>query len=467
LSSSVGDLISALNVGMTFRTLYFQEHPKVQRAAEEFVQILHELLEEREKDKLFLGIARQKLVVDGRPLLGATILARRLIDLSDRLCCGGFSFHKTVTIAEVLELISVHADIREKMASLEAARSRLASRGIKGIELSPPFGDASWAGNKVVPVGPEAFAAEKESLVFDAEDLRINVQSYQAMMATVEAAHEKATRGEEIDANVARGRAEDLVLKADDIHGLMHLSNYPDYDSYTIGHSVRVALLSVLVGSHCGYPRELLVELGTAGLLHDVGKSQIPHEVLFKNGALSEDERRIMSRHPLIGGQLLIESRNAGRLCVGAAFGHHIRFDRTGYPPLRPWAKTGKLTALVQVCDVFEALTAIRPYKRSLSPKEAYEIILRDGNAFDPAAVKVFCSAIGFYPPGARVELSDGSQGLVMKAGKSMSRPLVRINVDHEGHALPLEQSTAVDLSSPDHRTLRVRRIVPLEEVAA
>jgi HD-GYP domain-containing protein (c-di-GMP phosphodiesterase class II) len=271
-----------------------------------------------------------------------------------------------------------------------------------------------------------------------------------------------AARGGTIDVAGARTRAEGIVGSSDGrkLHELLTFAQYSDFDAYTIGHSVRVALLVTLVTERLGLERELMVEISAAALLHDVGKSQIPQEILYKSGPLTDDERRVISMHPRFGGEILLESREANPWSVCAAYGHHVRHDRRGYPTLPRWAQTSRATALIQVCDVFEALTAVRPYKPPLTPHEAYAIMLRDQKAFDPSALKAFVRAIGLYPPGSRVVLSDGREGIVRRAGEAMARPALEIRKLADGTALPFDASPLLDLGDPANAALTIQQIV-------
>jgi HD-GYP domain-containing protein (c-di-GMP phosphodiesterase class II) len=199
---------------------------------------------------------------------------------------------------------------------------------------------------------------------------------------------------------------------------------------------------------HLNLPTHTLTELGTAGLLHDVGKSKIPREILFKPARLDDEERAVMSQHPRLGAQLLAAHPHAGAMSIGAAFGHHLRRDRRGYPSIGSWHPVGKATALMHVCDVFEALTAVRPYKPALTPRRAFEIMLRDSGAFHPGALAVLLRCMGLYPPGSRVLLSSGERGTVVAAGADIERPRLQLTHDVRGCALPAEAQRELDLAT-------------------
>src|SRR6185295_11303108 len=115
----------------------------------------------------------------------------------------------------------------------------------------------------------------------------------------------------------------------------------------------------------------------------------------------------------------------------------------------RPWARRSRVTALVQVCDVFEALTAIRPYKPALTPARALEIMLADRGAFDPWAFSALVATVGLYPPGSRVRLDTGEQATVVRAGAHVARPVVELTRGTDGRALSAVDRLVLDLSEP------------------
>jgi HD-GYP domain-containing protein (c-di-GMP phosphodiesterase class II) len=355
--------------------------------------------------------------------------------------CGGFMFRRGVSEQELIAFFALAGAVRAKSESLDEARQLLRSRGVFGIELSPPYGTPGWFGGNSAPV-EEVVAAEV------IRGLGGSVPAFQRLREAVESAHDAAERNLEVDVAGSRGTIESLLdAMADDAAQVLHFARYPDFASYTVGHSVRVALLMLLVGRRLGLEERLLVEVGTAGLLHDVGKSKIPHEVLFKRGRLDDEERKIIATHPIIGANILLATQDAPPLGIAAAFGHHLRHDRGGYPHFAPWGARGRVTALVHVCDVFEALTAVRPYKPPLSPQRAFEIMLSDPGTFDPSAFAAFVSAVGLYPPGSRVRLTTGEEGFVLRVGPDPTKPVIELTRGKDGTTLPKSDRVAIDLA--------------------
>jgi putative nucleotidyltransferase with HDIG domain len=454
MDSNLDKLVILLSRGLSQRRLYFAEHPKVEACARELVDQLHPLLDELHQDFVFIGVVEGKLVFNGRFLVGPSITGGSLVKLSNQLHCGGFTFRRATTAAEALALFTLAAELRDPTADLAESRQLLASRGITNIELAAAYHDGG------------GLAMEEDQAIWQGRDaggreLPSPVLVYQALFDVVTTAHGNAALDQNLDIDSARSVSEHLLQSTrGSFTDLMQLVHYPDFDTYTVGHSVRVATLAVYAGDKLGLANEQLLDLGTAGLLHDVGKSKIPDEILFKRGKLDDDEFKVMKSHAALGAEILMEHKRTTPMDVAAAWGHHLRHDGGGYPERPPWAVRNPVTALLQVCDVFEALTAIRPYKPPMTPRKAYDIMLKDRGAFAPALLGAFISALGLYPPGNHVRLSDGSFGTVVNAGIDIERPVVQLTHDAAGRYLGESDRRIVDLGAGNEARLEVRELV-------
>ena len=468
MSTSFSDLIILLASGIGQRRLYFDGHPKVRALAGDFATRLEARLAESEERAFFFGVLNGKFIRDGRFLVGPSIAGRSLIDCSERLGCGGFVFHRNVTAAEVESFFRVAAELRDQMRQLEDSIALLHANGIQGIELTPYFRQAE-AGQAVEQLDYKSIDPSLVQFDFSENDedgdgglgrsihadLAPLLPIFQSMYETVSSNHVAAGRDQELDLDRPRAIGEQLQVRADrETMDIMNLMRYPDYDSYTIGHSVRVSTLALTVGREIGWPQHMLGELATAGLLHDIGKAKVPDEVLYKPGKLNDEERALAESHAELGAQLLIARGDVSPLVIAGAWGHHIRQDGGGYPKMPAWAPRSPIAALIQVCDVFEALTAARPYKNPLPPRRAFEIILKDRAAFHPNALMALVRAIGLYPPGSEVVLNDGSRGYVVARGARWDSPLVRVTRDKAGHHLERDDQFLIDLN--DNRKLEV-----------
>tara|TARA_R110002096_G_scaffold23300_18_gene74189 strand:- start:1472 stop:2221 length:750 start_codon:yes stop_codon:yes gene_type:complete len=199
-----------------------------------------------------------------------------------------------------------------------------------------------------------------------------------------------------------------------------------------------------------GASREQLVRVGGAALMHDIGKSKVPQEILFKQGRLTKEEWHWMAQHPRLGAQILIEQHESvDPRAIGAAFCHHMGADGGGYPdPLLPTPPSAT-SRLIRVCDVFEALTAVRPYKRAMNPIEAFAIMFRNENDFDPHWLRRFANTLGLFPTGTRVQMQDGAEALVVKQTSDIRRPIIKLLTSAAGEALVSDQPDTLATGVP------------------
>jgi HD-GYP domain-containing protein (c-di-GMP phosphodiesterase class II) len=445
--AKLNTLLLLLCRGISTRKLYFLSHPNVVEFSRKFMASLEDFCRETGREKLFIGVVNDQLVFEGRVLVGPSIMGRQLIDFAGRLHCGGFSFFRRLTEKEFGSLLDLTSELTQPLAGLDEARALLQSRGITNIEIARQYLGSLQPGE-----GEEAWQGQDTGQVLQSPTL-----VYQALFDAVSRAHSSAAAGSVIDVDRTRNVSEYLLhFTKTRFSDVMQYVHYPDYDSYTVGHSVRVATLAVFVAWAFGWNRELLLALGTAGLLHDVGKGKISQEILFKGGRLTEEEMEEVRLHPRLGAEILLAQKHTTPLDISAAWGHHIRQDGGGYPPQAPWMVRHPIIALLQICDVFEALTAARPYKAQLSPREAFGIMMADLPAFQPSLLASFIHVIGIYPPGNIVTLSDGSRGTVAWVGPCIDRPTVSITHDPSGQQLLPADAMQIDLSSERYGHLSV-----------
>jgi putative nucleotidyltransferase with HDIG domain len=437
MEQQLSDLIILLANGISQRRMYFDDHPRVVATAGEVAAGLNAVMAKSDGGAFSFGVFNGKFVRNGHYLVGPSIAGRALIDFAEQLGCGGFSFRPPLDPDHVTTFFRLGAARLEKPANLAQAQALLAANGIGHILLAALLQED--AGHADGGAGADALDLAVEFAPL--------LQVYQSMYETVSANALAVHRGGAVDLVHARDTGLQLIGLADQgTLDVMQFMRYPDYDSFTIGHSVRVAALSTMVGRKLGWPTEVLAELTTAGLLHDVGKSRVPEEILFKPGKLDPDERRVMESHPTAGAQILLESGEKNPLVVSAAWGHHLRHDGGGYPSMPDSYRPGAVAELVHVCDVFEALTACRPYKSSLTPRKAYEIMLQDAAAFHPRLLAELVTTMGLYPPGSVVHLSDRSTAVVVSRGPTLDHPCVRVTCDADGQPIPRDLQPAIDL---------------------
>jgi HD-GYP domain-containing protein (c-di-GMP phosphodiesterase class II) len=197
-------------------------------------------------------------------------------------------------------------------------------------------------------------------------------------------------------------------------------------DEYTYFHSVAVCALMVNVGRQLGMEEPELHQMGLAGLLHDMGKVIVPEEVLNKPGSLSDAEFALVRTHPEHGHNLLRETGEVPDLALNVCLHHHERMDGRGYPYGLSADKLDTAARLGAICDVYDALTANRPYKDAWTPIETISAMQSWNGHFDPDLLFRFMQSVGVFPTGMLVRLRSNRLGIVLEAGRRATRPRVR-----------------------------------------
>jgi HD-GYP domain-containing protein (c-di-GMP phosphodiesterase class II) len=248
----------------------------------------------------------------------------------------------------------------------------------------------------------------------------------------------------------------DSVIANQDAMAL--LTRIRDKDEYTSQHSLSVSILTVALGRHIGLDRQELITLGMCGLLHDVGKILVPDEILLKPAKLTEEEMAVMREHPRHGRDILLATRDAPLPALDVAHAHHEHLNGGGYPRGLSESQITPFTRMVAITDTFDAITSDRLYSNSRANMEAFRILSRGRNThWDARLVIGFVEAIGIYPAGTAVELSNAMLGIVVETHPTLKlRP--KIVVTH-AHDAPLDPPVLLDLASQ----MRDERGTPLQ----
>lgn len=238
---------------------------------------------------------------------------------------------------------------------------------------------------------------------------------------------------------------------------LIGLTAIRDYDEYTFTHSVNVCIFSVALGRRLGMTKIQLYELGLAALMHDIGKSRVPLDMLQKTGELTEEEWRWMAAHPWLGVLVLFQFRRQQEelsyRSMTVAHEHHMKVDLTGYPKTVRPRTMSLLSKIVAIADGYDAATSRRVYRTELlAPSDVLEE-MRDNprRGLDPVLVKAFINLLGIYPVGTLVVLDTFELAVVSAANPNtdaLSRPIVKIISDAKGNVI--SPPTVVDLAVPD-----------------
>ena len=223
---------------------------------------------------------------------------------------------------------------------------------------------------------------------------------------------------------------------------MIGMATIKDYDDYTYTHSVNVTLLATCLGRHIELSDLTLEHLTICGLFHDLGKVDVPKEILSKNGELTNGEWDLIKAHPVTGvRKILMLNANPSlrsRIILGP-FEHHLNVDMTGYPHTMFTDNLSLIGKILHIADVYEAMTHERVYRTSYFTPDAVLKKMWDeaGKSFDRILLKRFIHMMGIYPIGSVVELSNGSIGLVTDYPdeNERSQPLILMLVhDNQGN---------------------------------
>ena len=197
---------------------------------------------------------------------------------------------------------------------------------------------------------------------------------------------------------------------------LLPLSRLKDHDSYTFQHSVSVCTLLVSFARGLGLERAVIKEVAIGGLLHDVGKAQVPDEILNKPAKLTEAEFAKMKSHVVQSIIILQNTPGISQIALDVAGQHHERYDGSGYPNKLKGNEISLYGRMGAIVDVYDAISSDRVYHKGMAPTAALGRLLEWSKFhFDPELVRAYVRSVGIYPSGSLVRLESGRLGVVME----------------------------------------------------
>ncbi len=294
---------------------------------------------------------------------------------------------------------------------------------------------------------------------------KIIKRTYFNTVSLVKNISNKISMGEKTNLKKAKRLMEmiaDQIVENESI--LIGMTTLKDYDEYTYYHSVNVCILSLSLGHRLGLSKKVLTELGLSAALHDIGKIEVPKEILNKPSNFSEEEWRIVRKHPIWGAWAILKIQGINPSSMNAAvsaFEHHLYYDLSGYPKIKGKIILDLFSKIITIADQYDAMTSSRVYSRIPQPPDkALSIMVeRSGTQLDPYFLKIFINMIGIYPIGTLVMLDTNELGLVFESSTNtdfIDRPRVIVLVDSTGKNVKY----TVDMMEKDDKGNFKRNIV-------
>lgn len=225
------------------------------------------------------------------------------------------------------------------------------------------------------------------------------------------------------------------------------LHNMRAIEDSIYAHSLNVALIAGMLGKWLNMSQEDLDTLVLAALLHDIGKTKIPREILDKPGKYTDEEFALVKKHPLFGYQLLMNHPQLDPLIKNAVLMHHERCDGSGYPQGLLSDAIDDFAQIIAIADVYDAMTAARSYRAPLCPFQVIEAFEREGlQKYKPQFILTFLERIASTYQNNRVMLSDGrGANIVMLNKQALSKPVVQVD---DGSCIDLSRTPDLSIKA-------------------
>ncbi len=213
---------------------------------------------------------------------------------------------------------------------------------------------------------------------------------------------------------------------------LLSLISIQNKDEYTFNHSINVAIITAAFCRYLEMNAEDIKTFALGALFHDLGKIKIPIEVITKPDDFTQEDMKLMQRHPELGLEILAAQPNTDQRILDVIYEHHERMDGSGYPRGLNEDQISFGGRLVSITDVYDALTSDRPYHDGDPPKNVLSYMFKvSSSAFDAILVQQFIQSIGIYPVGSLVRLQSGFLAIVVKTAKEeLTKPVVLLVYD-------------------------------------
>jgi putative nucleotidyltransferase with HDIG domain len=264
-----------------------------------------------------------------------------------------------------------------------------------------------------------------------AHDTQSFIIKYEQDVYNIKKALNDISSGKRLNNEVTDQIVEELVQRSEDNRNIINsIMQVRSIDEYTYYHSLNVSMLSMLIARWMKMDEGFVRICTEAGLLHDVGKTKVPIEIINKPGKLTDEEFAEMKRHPEYSYLIVNDNKNIDPMIAVAVLTHHEKEDGSGYPFGLTGDKIGLCAKIIAVSDIFDAMTANRVYKYKDTPFKVFELMQHGSfGVLNPQVLAAFLENITHYYIGAKVRLNTGEIGEVVFMNRlDFSKPVIKVD---------------------------------------
>jgi putative nucleotidyltransferase with HDIG domain len=420
-------------------SFYPQSHPAVRQPLQELAGIFGNIL--KEQPEIHLGIVKGVFFMEDHLVVSPNAAVSALVERLTKKEIDALTIYVGVTPEDLFQFAALLA---RRETTSDMLTKELEKNGVRTIRLG--IDHLAYGGSD-----HEAGSAQS--------------QTYFEALSVIRDVIREIEQGGIPSSNRINTVVGTMVTETMKDHTtLLGLAMIKDYDNYTFNHSVNVGILALALGAYIGMTREELRDTNTAGLLHDIGKTGIDKSILNKPGKLTAEEYEQIKKHPEMGAVIIDKMKDIHHRVADAVLGHHIKFNRSGYPE---WAKErifGTISEIVAVADCYDAATTLRTYSTPVSPREAIDIMHRlAGTSLNGTIVGKFEEMMGKYPVGTLVRLDTNEIALVVKPHPMENKaPSLKVIIDSSGEVLEKPELISLAVANGNRPATIVSQVNPL-----
>ena len=419
MSRSIADVVGALAASRRAVQLYQPSHPAFQEA---LIDLEHAVVEVSGGVQFMLNMHQGHLYYGSAVIPEDVNGVNSVEEMLEARSIESLTFHPTFGADDALALTEVLSLKPTPSLDIEF---ELQARNVRAVAVS-------------FLAGPESVEREERDRIREADRAL-----YQRMLGALRTLSAQVASSGGADVTKANSLVGGILARMmEDPAAIMGLATMRGAGERTLFHSLNVMIFTLALGNHLGLPEEGLSALGTAALLHDVGKSA------FDAGDVMQADA-MRSMHPQIGADILQRVALEDPAPMLVAYEHHMHVDGGGFPERALDYIAHPYSRMVAIANRYENLTNAAPGRDALTPDRAIVQVLREaGSVLDPFFARLFASAMGVFPVGCLVRLSDQSVGVVIRPGAEPLCPVIRLAYDSRGAEITEPEDLELELSA-------------------